>query len=130
MSKPQKQHAEDIPPGGQVTYETPTGQTYKRKLLNPDLISLAHTPHIFVEVLALSYRMKAEKLSRSEDGAITVYEVSNLGTGEVGLLMATTVLESTLEKIEGGYVGKKFEILAKPASGEKNYTDVKVWELT
>lgn len=102
---------------------------YKRTLVNPDLISLAHTPHVMVEITGESYRMKAEKLSRNEDGAITVYPVINLETGECGLLMSNTVLEKTLAAVPGGYVGKKWEILSGEIREGTEYRPVKIWAL-
>ena len=101
-------------------------KTYKRTLVNPDLISLAHTPHVRVEITAESYRMKAEKLSKNEDGAITVFPVVNLDTGEVALLMGNTVLEKTLAAQPNGYVGKKWEILSGDIKEGTEYRPVKV----
>ncbi len=109
---------------------TKANTAWKRKLVNPGLISLAHTPHVRVVITGESFRMHAPGLSRNEDGAVTVFPVVDLDTGEVASLMSTTVLEGVLHKMEGGYVGKSFEIEAgEPAEG-KNYRPVKVWELT
>lgn len=102
---------------------------YKRKLVNPDLISLAHTPKVSVEITGDSYRMHAPGLSKNEDEAVTVFPVINLDTGETALLMSTSVLERTLHIIPGGYVGKSFEIEAGAPRGDKKYRPVKVWQL-
>lgn len=102
----------------------------KRKLVNPPLISLAHTPNVSIEVTGEFYRMHAPGLSRNEDGNVTVLPVVDNETGEIGNLLSTAVLESTLTKLPGGYVGKKFEIEAGEPKGENKYRPVKVYELS
>lgn len=103
---------------------------YTRTLVNPDLISLAHTPHVRVKITGSSYRLHAPNLSKNDDGAITVFPVENLDTGEIGLLMGNTVLENTLAKMEGGYVNKCWEIEASAPRDGQNYRPVKVYQLT
>lgn len=107
----------------------PENATFKRQRdLTPQLISLAHTTHLFVEVLSPVEKMPMPGVARSEDGTVPVLRVRDLRSGDTGVLLCTTVLMSVLDRY-GDPVGKRFEIHSSEPRPGKNYRDVRVWEL-
>lgn len=57
-------------------------------------------------------------------GKPTLAKVLNLDTNETGLLIANSIIVSTLEQVEGGYVGKCFRIQDAGTREGKRYRDV------
>ena len=97
--------------------------------INPGLISLKHTPTVDLKFTGPIETLHAPKLFDTDDGLGEVYPVLNLDTGEVAHLMAYAVIKSSLEKLEGGYVGKSFRIeSAVMADGDK-YRRIKIFPI-
>jgi len=115
----------DIAPKPEIP---PPAHLHRGRDLTPTLISLAHTSHLFVEVLAPVEKFAMPGVARSEDGTVPVLRVRDLTTGDAGVLLCTTVLLSVLDRM-GEYVGKKLEIWSGEPRPGKNYRDVRVWEL-
>ena len=99
----------------------------RRQTLTMPLFSLAHRPHMYVKITGEAYSAEMPGMSRSEDGRVPVIPCIDLESGEEGLLISLTVLQSALERIDGSYVGKCFEIEARPPRTGKDYRDVCVW---
>lgn len=102
---------------------------YKRKAdLTPTLISLAHTTHLFVEILSEVERHAMPGIARSEDGTVPVVRIRDLQSNERGTLLCTTVLLSVFERM-GTITGQRLEIHSSDPRPGKNYRDVRVWEI-
>ena len=63
------------------------------------------------------------------DKAMTVCPVIDLLTGESVTLIVSSVLESALKRVPGGYVGKSFYVMQGPKMPGKRYHQVEVFEL-
>lgn len=106
-------------------------ETTKRepKLLNASILSLKHKPELDIHVTGPFEMMHAPKLFDTDDGMGEVLPVIDLATGEIATLMAYAVVKSTLEKVEGGYVGKDFRIISTPMADGDKYRRLKVYAL-
>lgn len=132
---PKKQASQpETAPAAPASYGAPAmppgpAEGFKRKAdLTPTIISLAHTAHIYVEVLGPVEKHAMPGVARSEDGTVPILRVRDLQTGAVGMLLCTTVLLSVLDRV-GDVVGKRLEIVATDPREGKNYRDVRVWEI-
>lgn len=100
----------------------------RKGYVTPQLFSLQHQPHMFVKIMDAATRLKAGALAKSEDGSLPVVAVTNLETGEVGLLIMPTVLEQRMADGEVT-VGGCYEIEDRGIKAGKNYRDIRVWEI-
>lgn len=132
MVKPQPKNVEEYDTSEAekpfVAPERPKGMK-RGKSVNLPFFSLSHTPHMFIKVIGPFEAVEAKGLSRGEDGKVTVLPVINLDTGEEGRLLALTVLESSLRRLEENYVGQSFEVVASKPRAGKEYADVKIYVL-
>ena len=102
---------------------------YRRKqALTTPLLSVAHTPHLFLRLMGPVIETSMPAFAKNETGTVPLIEVCDLESGEVAKLIVPAVLLSALERM-GDYVGKSVEILAKEPRPGKAYRDINVWEL-
>lgn len=101
----------------------------KRRRLTLPLFSLAHKPHMCIEVTGKFRETAMPKLSRNEDGMVTILPCIDIDTGEEGLLLAYTVVQSAIERSSGDYVGRQYEIERGEKVAGKDYFAVEVYEI-
>jgi len=68
-------------------------------------------------------------LAKNEDGMVTILPCIDIDTGEEGLLLAYTVVESAITRSCDDYVGRRYEIVRGGKAPGKAYYDVDVYEL-
>ncbi len=101
----------------------------KRRRLTLPLFSLAHKPAMKIAVTGRFREVAMPKLSRNEDGMVTILPCIDTETGEEGLLLAYTVVQSAIERSATDYVGHVFEIVRGGKVEGKDYYSVEVYEL-
>jgi hypothetical protein len=65
-------------------------------------------------------------MGKEADNKPTLVKVLNLDTNEIGLLIANSIIKSTFEAVEGGYVGKVFQLRAGDIRDGKKYRDIDI----
>lgn len=109
--------------------DVPETVGYKRRAdLTPQLISLAHHAHLFVELESEIIMQSMPGIARNENGKVPVVWVRDLKTGDHGVLVCTAVLCGVFERL-APIKGKHVEILSSDPREGKQYRDVRVWEL-
>ena len=103
---------------------------YKRaERLTMPIFSCAHQDHLFIHVVGEIVETLMPGLSSDPTKPVKVMRVINLDTGEEGNLLVLSVLESTLNRQEGGYVGKDYEVVTGEVRDGKDYRDVDIYRL-
>lgn len=95
------------------------------KRLTLPLFSIAHTKILMLEFLSEFYEGDME-IGATGDKASkpTLAKVLNLDTNEQGLLIANSIIVSTLEQVAGGYLNKCFRIQDAGTREGKRYRDI------
>jgi hypothetical protein len=101
----------------------------KRRRLTLPLFSLAHKPTMHIVVTGKFREVAMPKLSRNEDGMVTILPCVDVETGEEGLLLAYTVVQSAIERSGDDYVGHRYTIERGAQAPGKDYYQVEVYEL-
>ena len=102
----------------------------KRRRLTLPLFSLKHKPHMVIEVTANFVDAHMPALTKSEDGMVSVLPCIDTETGEEGMLLAYTMVQSAIERSAPDYVGRVYEIERGEKIPGKDYYQVDVYELT
>lgn len=105
-----------------------TGFTRKRQV-NVPLISMAHRDRLYCLVNGEITQAPMGSFARSDSKTVPVCHVTDLESGQDGLLICTALVESALTKCPGGYVGKRFEISQGTPIPGKRYRALDVFEL-
>ena len=87
----------------------PTKVRRRRRLTLP-LFSLRHKPHMTIEVTGAFVDAHMPALTKSEDGMVAVLPCIDTETGEEGMLLAYTMVQSAIERSDPNYVGHFYEI--------------------
>mgnify|MGYP000255302535 CR=1 FL=1 len=93
------------------------------------LFSLAHTPEMEIEVRGKFRRASMPGLAKNDDGMVTLLPCIDLSSGEEGLLLAYTVVQSAIERSTDDYVGHQYKIVRGDKKPGKAYYDVEVFEV-
>ncbi len=101
----------------------------RRRRLTLPLFSLAHTPALNIEVTGQFRRASMPGLSKNDDGMVTLLPCIDLDTGEEGLLLSYTVVESAITRSADDYVGRSYSIVRGAIAPGKAYYAVEVYEL-
>ena len=130
-----KPSATDAPPGAAMSAPAqhpdipkPTTASKRRRLTLP-LFSLKHKPHLYIEVTGRFVDAHMPALSKTEDGMVSVLPCIDRETGEEGMLLAYTMVQSAIERSSPDYVGHYFEIERGEKVPGKDYYQVDVFEL-
>ncbi len=102
----------------------------KRRRLTLPLFSLKHKPHLIIEVTAPFVSAHMPALSKNDDGTVSVLPCIDVETGEEGMLLAYTMVQSAIERSSPEYVGRTYEIERGEKVPGKDYYQVDVYELT
>ena len=102
----------------------------KRRRLTLPLFSLKHKPHMTIEATGPFVDAHMPALTKSEDGMVSVLPCIDTETGEEGMLLAYTMVQSAIERSAPNYVGHVFEIKRGEKVPGKDYFQVDVFELT
>ena len=102
----------------------------KRRRLTLPLFSLKHKPHMTIEATGPFVDAHMPALTKSEDGMVAVLPCIDTETGEEGMLLAYTMVQSAIERSAPNYVGHVFEIERGEKIPGKDYFQVDVFELT
>lgn len=98
----------------------------KQRLTLP-LLSIAHTPIMMVQVIEAMYLADITVgVGKEAEQKPTVCKVLSLDTETEGLLICNKIIQSALEKVEGGYVGKVFSLRGQDIRDGKRYRDVDI----
>ena len=100
-----------------------------RRRLTLPLFSLRHKPHLHIEVTGKFINAHMPALSKTEDGMVSVLPCIDRETGEEGMLLAYTMVQSAIERSSSDYVGHFFEIERGEKVPGKDYYQVDVFEL-
>lgn len=92
------------------------------------LISMNYNPKLAVRIEGEVMHREMPAIANSPDGTVPVVAVTDLLTGEAGLLIVPALLESYLAT-HGGCVGKKLAIKRGDRAAGKRYFTVLVKEL-
>ncbi len=115
--------------GSKQEAQTKRASAPKRRRLTLPLFSLRHKPHLYIEVTGPFVDAHMPALSKTEDGMVSVLPCIDTETGEEGMLLAYTMVQSAIERSSPNYVGHKFEIDRGEKVPGKDYYQVDVFEL-
>lgn len=105
-------------------------QAYARKSrLTIPLVSMKHRDSFRCEVLGEVKQVPMASLALSETGEVPLVAVRDLDTGEEGQLIVPAILQGVFDRMPGGYVGKKFEIVNGAPMPGKRYRALEIYEL-
>lgn len=97
------------------------------KRLTLPLFSMAHLKILTCEVLEGFYEAEISTgLGKEATAKPYVCKVCNLDTDEQGLLIANAIIRSAFEGVEGGYVGKVFQLRSGEIRDGKKYRDIDI----
>lgn len=97
------------------------------KALTVPLLSIAHSLILTVQATGEIFKSDIEiKAINSKDPFPLVLPCINLETQENSLLISNAIIVSTLNKVEGGYIGKYFRFEAGNIRDGKTYRDCKI----
>ena len=107
------------------------GRAFKAMQITRSVIPQRDGQTVFVLVTGKPYEGKPLKEGKTDMAAATLMEVTDLRTGELGLLIVNKVLAGQLEELypEGKFVGRPFAITMKPKTEGKRYKTFVVYEL-
>jgi len=100
----------------------------KRQITLP-LISMAHREVLYCEVTGEMMDAPMSGLARNKEKTVPVVPVVDLETGEEALLICSAIIKGAFEKVQGGYVGKRFEIREGTPIPGKRYRALDIFEL-
>ncbi len=112
-----------------MTTQTMTTKHTRGKNLTLPLLSLSRTPHIFVEVCGEIEHCHMPGFARSKDECVDLLDVVDIDTGEQHRLIVLAVIKSTLDKLGGELIGRKFEMVLEESIGDEDYRRVSIYEL-
>lgn len=107
------------------------GVAFKAKQVTRSVIPQRDGQTLFVSIDGLPYEGKPLANGKKDMAPATLVNVTDLSTGELGLLIVNKVLAGQLEELypKGGFVGKSFAITMKPAADGKRYKTFVLYEL-
>jgi len=101
----------------------------KSKRLTLPIFSLGHQRNLSVRLTGEIYDCDIPGLAKKEGDLVRVMPCIDLETGEEGLLLVLTVVESSLRRIPGGYVGQCVQLENHGLRQGKGYSQVDVFLL-
>lgn len=101
----------------------------KRRRLTLPLFSLKHKPHMTIEATGPFVDAHMPALTKTDDGMVSVLPCIDTETGEEGMLLAYTMVQSAIERSAPNYVGHVFEIERGEKVPGKDYYQVDVFEI-
>lgn len=130
MSKASKTAAPSnrINVGGRVV-EMPIKGYKLSKRITSNLFSLTYNTKLAFRVEGEMIKQDSAKKAEEDGKPMTVMPVINMETGESLTMIVPTVLESALNRVVGGYVGKQFFAVQGAKPKGKRYFDVELYEL-
>ena len=118
-------HASDMVPVLMTPAISKPAPVRKRRRLTLPLFSLKHKPHMVIEVTANFEDAHMPALTKSEDGMVSVLPCIDTETGEEGMLLAYTMVQSAIERSAPDYVGRVYEIERGEKIPGKDYYQVR-----
>ncbi len=101
----------------------------RRRRLTLPLFSLAHKRELSIKVTGVFRRAAMPGLSKNDDGMVTLLPCIDIETGEEGLLLSYTVVESAITRSADDYIGRSYSIVRGTKAPGKAYYAVEVYEL-
>lgn len=104
------------------------GYKLGRRVTTP-LVSLTYNAKLYVKVEGEMSSAATASEAKVRDKPMVTVPCIDLETGESITLIVPTVLESSLKRVPGGYVGKSFVVLQGPKMPNKGYFQIELFEL-
>lgn len=107
------------------------GRAFKAKQITRSVIPQRDGQTVFVTVTGKPYEGKPLKEGKTDMAPATLMEVTDMETGELGLLIVNKVLAGQLDELypKDAYIGHAFAITMKPKADGKRYKTFVVYEL-
>jgi hypothetical protein len=107
------------------------GKAFVAKQITRSVIPQRDGQTIFVQITGKPYEGKPLKEGKTDMAPATLIDVTDLATGELGLLIVNKVLAGQLDELypNSGFIGRNFAVTMKPKADGKRYKTFVVYEL-
>ena len=101
----------------------------RRRTISVPLLTLQDHPHLYVQVLGAAAQRYVQGFVWSRDGTLPVVPVRELETNTTHLLVVPAQLQAAFMAVEGGYIGKCYELLVAEKLAGKRFGELEVYEI-